>query len=261
MIAKRLRRTSVHLIGMVLLAQACGATEVQEIIQKSVEANQRDFDAEPHYTYKETDRSGASTKTYQVLMIEGSTYNRPIAVNGIPLSPQQSQDEARKLQQVTAQRRAESPADRQKRIAKYQEDRRRDNQMTQQLTLAFTFKLIGEHKISGFDVYVLRATPKPGYQPPNMASQVLPGMNGELWIDEQTYNWVKVTAKVIHEISIEGFLAQVEPGTHFELEKRPVGDGIWMPTHFAMYSIAKVLFFFGHNTQENETFWDYQRIY
>jgi hypothetical protein len=248
-------------MGMFLLAHACGAMDVQQIIQKSVEANQRDFDEEPHYTYKETDRSGASTKTYQVLMLDGSTYNRLMAVDGVPLSPQQNQDEERKLKQVEAQRRAESPSDRHKRIAKYQQDRRRDNEMMQQLTVAFTFKLIGERKVSGFKVYALRATPKPGYQPPNMASQVLPGMNGELWIDQQTYNWVKVTAKVIHPVSIEGFFAEVEPGTHFELEKRPVGGGIWMPTHFAMYSVAKVLFFFGHNTHENETFWDYQRIY
>jgi hypothetical protein len=256
----------MQLIGVLLLVQACGAADVgeanvQDIIQKSVEANQRDFEAEPHYTNKETDRTGTSTKTYQVMMIDGSTYNRLIAVNGLSLSSQQNQDEERKLKAVQAQRRSESPGDRQKRIAKYQQDRRRDNEMMQQLTVAFTFKLIGERKVSGFEVYTLRATPKPGYQPPNMASQVLPGMTGELWIDEKSYNWVKVTAKVIRPVSIQGFLAEVEPGTHFELEKRPVGGGIWMPTHFAMYSVAKVLFFFGHNTQENETFWDYQRIY
>lgn len=261
MTAKRLRYLSAQLMGMFLLAQACRAVDVQEIIQRSVEANQRDFEAEPHYTYKETDRTGNSTKTYQVSMIDGSPYNRLIAVNGLPLTSQANQDEERKLQQVKTQRHAESQSDRQQRIAKYEQDRRRDNAMMQQLTVAFTFKLIGERKLSGFEVYALRATPKPGYQPPNMATHVLPGMNGELWIDENTYQWVKVTAKVIHEVSIEGFLAQVEPGTRFELEKRPVGDGIWMPIHFEMYSVAKVFFFFGHNTHENETYWDYQRIY
>lgn len=261
MIAKWPRRVSVRLLWILVAAQACGAADVREIIQKSVEANQRDFEAAPHYTYKETDRIGNSTKTYQVLMIDGSPYQMLIAQDGHPLSSEQNRAEGRKLQQVKVQRQSESPNERRKRIAGYEQGRRRDNEMMQQLTVAFTFKLIGERKLSGFEVYALRATPKPGYTPPNMDTQVLPGMNGELWIDANTYQWVKVTAKVIREVSIEGFLAEVEPGTHFELEKRPVGNDVWMPSHFSMYSQAKVLFLFSHNSQANQTFWDYQRIY
>jgi hypothetical protein len=261
MIARWLRYLSWQLLWIGLMAPASNAVDVQEIIQKSVQANQRNFQAAPNYTNKETDRTGNSSKTYQVMMIDGTPYNRLIAEDGHPISSQQNMDEERKLEQVKVQRRSESPSDRQKRIAKYEQGRRRDNAMMQQLTVAFTFKLIGQHKLNGFQVYVLRAIPKPGYKPPNMETQVLPGMNGELWIDEKTYNWVKVTARVIHNVSIEGFLAEVEPGTRFELENRPVGDGIWMPSHFSMYSNAKVLFVFSHNSQENQTFSDYKRVH
>ncbi|HEX4810104.1 MAG TPA: hypothetical protein VH325_14290 [Bryobacteraceae bacterium] len=233
---------------------------VEEIIQKSVAANQRDFEAAPKYSYQETDRTGASSKTYQVLMIDGSPYNRLIAENGSPISSVRDQEEQRKLAQATSQRRSESQADREKRIAKYQQERRRDHAMLQQLTVAFDFKLLGQHKSGGFQVYVLRATPKPGYKPPNMETQVLPAMHGELWVDERTFDWVKVTAEVTHPVSIEGFLAEVEPGTRFELEKRPVGDGIWLPSHFAMASNAKVLHLFHHNSEENDTFSDYKRV-
>lgn len=233
---------------------------VEEIIQKSVAANKRDYDAAPMYSYKETDRSGTSSKTYQVLMIDGSPYNRLIAENGHRLSNERDQEEQRKLEQVIAQRRSESPADRAKRIAKYQQDRRRDHSLMQQLTVAFNFKLLGRHKLGGFQVYVLRATPKPGYKPPNTDTQVLPAMHGELWIDEKTFDWVKVTAAVTRPVSIEGFLAEVEPGTRFELEKRPVGGGIWLPTHFAMASYAKVLHLFSRTSEENDTYSDYKRV-
>jgi hypothetical protein len=47
-------------------------------------------------------------------------------------------------------------------------------------------------------------------------------MQGKLWIDKDSFQWVKVEAQVMHPVSIEGFLAKVEPGTHFELEKEPV---------------------------------------
>ena len=85
-------------------------------------------------------------------------------------------------------------------------------------------------------------------------------MQGELWIDQKTYQWVKITAEVIHPVSIEGFLAQVEPGTRFELEKSPVGNGIWQTTHFSMHSNAKILHVFGHASYEEESYSDYQRI-
>jgi hypothetical protein len=71
-----------------------------------------------------------------------------------------------------------------------------------------------------YNVYVLRATPRKGYQPPNMQSQALLGMEGQLWIDKKTFQWVKVTARVIRPVSIEGILAQVEPALILSLRNR-----------------------------------------
>ncbi|MGA8310476.1 MAG: hypothetical protein WB755_10640, partial [Terriglobales bacterium] len=129
----------------------------------------------------------------------------------------------------------------------------------EQLTKAFNFTLEGEQKLGPHEVYVLQATPRPGYLPPNREARVLTGMGGKLWIDKNTYQWVRVEAQVMHPVSIEGFLARVEPGTQFELEKMPVGDGIWLPKHFAMKAHAKVVFLFNHRTQEDDTYWGYQK--
>lgn len=237
----------------------CATVDIQTIIQKSVDANEADFKAVPEYSYRKRERDDQGSKTYQVLMIDGSPYQKLLAVNDKSLSKEQSAKEQQNLEQAKKQRQAESKEQRQQRIAKYEKDRQRDHAMMQQLTKAFEFKLLGQGKLRSFNVYMLRATPRSGYKPPNMETQVLSGMRGELWIDAATYQWVKVTAKVIHPVSIEGFLAQVEPGTQFELEKMPVGDGVWMPKHFAMKSHAKILHLFNHSNQENDTFSDYHK--
>ena len=244
------------------IALAAQKPDVQTIIQKSVEANQRDFEAAPHFNNKERDRDpdGKGSKTYQITMIEGSPYQRLIEVNRKPLSAAQNAEEMKKQQQAAAQRRAESPDQRKKRISDYETGRQRDHAMMEQLTKAFNFQLLGTRKLRGFTVWQLKATPKPGYNPPNMHAQVLTGMQGELWIDQKTYQWVKVTAQVIHPVSIAGFLAQVEPGTRFELEKSPVEGDIWQISHFSMKSQAKVLFVFSHNSQQDSTYFDYQRV-
>ncbi len=230
------------------------------IIERSVEANARDWKAAPDYDNFERDRQpGGGTKTYQVMMISGSPYQRLVAVNGKPLPPEQQAQEQRKLEATIAQRKNESPSDRAERIAKYEKDRKRDHLLMEQLTEAFNFTLTGEQKLNGYDVYVLKATPRPGYRPPNMETQVLPGMQGKLWIDKKTFQWVKVEAQVLHPVSIEGFLAEVEPGTRFELEKMPVADDVWLPSHFSMKAQAKVLFFFSHNSQTDEKYWGYRK--
>lgn len=234
---------------------------VQQIIDKSVAVNEADFKAAVHFDWTETDRTGRSSKTSRVTMIEGTPYYRLIAVNGKPLSPAQEAQQAKKEQQVVAQRRSESPEERQKRIETFEKERRRDNALMEQITKAFTFNMAGLRKVRGYSVYVLKATPRPGYQPPSMETQVLTGMHGELWIEQTTFHWVKVMAQVIHPVSIEGFLAEVEPGTQFELENSPVGDGsTWEASHFAMKSNARIFHLFPRESQEDETYTDYRPI-
>ena len=176
--------------------------DVNQIISNSVLANQRDFKADSAFNYKERDRTPSGSKTYQVTMIYGSPYNRLLAIDGVSLSPQQERQEIQKQQQETDRRKSESPDTRRARIAKYQQGLKRDNNMVDQLTEAFTFKLVGSRTVRGFKVWVLKAMPKPGYQPPNMDSQVLLGMQGEMWIDQKTFQWVHVHATVIHPVSI-----------------------------------------------------------
>lgn len=249
---------------ILLFAVAISATrlsqDVQSIIQQSVEATQRDWRAAPDYDYFQRVRTDGGTKTYDVRMTLGSPYERLTAVNNKPLTASQEAEEQQKLDQEMSQRRSESSEERNHRIAKYIRERQRDHLLVEQLTRAFEFTLEGEQRLGARDVYVLRARPRAGYRPPSMQAEVLTGMQGKLWVDKSTFQWVRVEAEVIHPVTIEGFLAQVEPGTHFELEKAPVDDGIWLPKHFSMRSRSKIVFLIPHKTQEEETYWGYRKM-
>ena len=262
---QRLAKTAIAVFALtVALIPAISAApgvkselSAKEIIARSSRVTQADFEASPKYSHTERDRDGNTDKTYRVKMIDGSPYQELIAVDGEQLSQQQRRQEQNKLHQEIAKRNAESPDIKRQRIANYERDRKRDNTMIQQLTAAFDFELLKKGRIESFDVYILKATPKKGYNPPNMDSEVLPGMQGRLWIDQRTFQWVKVTAQVIHPVSIMGFLAKVQAGTRFELEKRPIGDGIWAPSHFSMHANALILGFFSHKSQQDQVFTDY----
>jgi hypothetical protein len=248
------------LLLAVLSSPSLAQQDADTIIQRSVAANEADWKAAHEYDYVERDRQkGGGTKTSEELLILGSPYERLVAVNGKPLPPEQQGREQQELETTLVERRKESHRQRGERIAKYEKERESDHLLMEQLTKALDFKLVGEQKLGPYEVYVLKATPRPGYEPPNNEAKVLTGMEGKLWIDEKTFQWVKVEATVIRPVSIEGFLAEVEPGTHFELEKAPVTDSIWLPRHFAMKSQAKVLFLFTRKSQADEVYYGYHK--
>ena len=247
-------------VSLFLLSADLGAAAQSQaglIIQRSVEANKLDWDAEPEYKHFERDREDGKDRTYEISLIEGSPYQRLVAVNGKPLSPAEEVREEQRLRQVISRRQHHSPQRRAARIARYEKDRKRDHLLMEQLTEAFNFTLIGEQKLGPYEVYALRATPRPGYRPPNNETKVLTGMQGQLWIEKKSFQWVKIEAEVIRPVSIEGFLARVAPGTRFEFEKMPVSGDIWLPNNFAMIAHAKIMGFISHRTQEDDTYWDY----
>jgi hypothetical protein len=252
-------RAPLVAIAMLAAGAAFAQPDVQTIIQRSLEATKADWNAAPQYSYQETDRKHGKSKTYNIQMIGGSPSRILIAVDGQPLTPDEQKKEQEKQEQTIAKRKAETPEESARRVEDYDKDRKRDHAMMLELTKAFDFKLLGETQLAGREVYSIRATPRPGYQPTNDEGKVLTGMEGRLWIDKATFQWVQVTARVIHPVSIEGFLARVEPGTRFELQKMKVANGVWLPKHFAMHSRAKVLGVWKHITQEDETFSDYRK--
>src|SRR5438270_6961781 len=159
----------------------------EKIIANSVVANQKNYKAATSYNWKERDRTANGSKTSQVTMIDGTPYYRLIAVNGKPLSPEENAKEIKKQEEAAAERAAESPEQRRKRIEKFERERHRDAEMMSQLTKAFTFTLVGQGKLRGFTVWALKATRCKDYQPSSMETGVLTGRRGQLWTDGTTF--------------------------------------------------------------------------
>ena len=218
----------------------------QQMVRLSVASTEADWRAIPHYSYIERDadvKGGATTsKTYQVCMIDGSPYSRLIAIGDEPISPAQEAREDEKLRRVIAKRANESLQERTTRLAAYQKSRQRMFALVQEMAKAFDFRLVGEQKLGNHDVLVLQAAPRPGYQPKSRETKILIGMKGTLWIDKDTYQWIRVEAVAIKPLWMGWFIAQVLPGTRFLLEQTPVENKLWLPEHFRVEVKARVLF-------------------
>jgi hypothetical protein len=261
--ARRTVFLSVTLVVAGTLSLAAPAPNPEQIIRKSVAATKADWAEASKYSYLERDveskhHEARMSKTYRVLIIDGSPYNLVTAINDQPLTREQKTEEQRKLQRVTQKRQDESQRERARRIEKYRRENEHNHEMLQEMVDAFQFKLAGSADVDGHDCWVLDAEPKPGYEPSDHEGRVLKGMKGKLWIDKATDQWVRVQAEVIKPVSFYGFLAKVSPGTQFYLEQEPVSGDIWMPKVFNVSVRANALGFFSENSDENDTYRDYQ---
>jgi hypothetical protein len=234
------------------------ATQTQEIIRRSAQATHADWERASDFDFCERDKTKTGSRTYAVLMIEGSPYNRLVQVNGDDLSSEQEAMEQERLVSTVQRRQHESPGQRAKRVAQYQKERRRDRELLEQLTAAMDFTFAGTELVDSHPVDVFEATPRRGYVPTSMETQVLTAMKGKLWIDQSSFRWVKIQAEVVRPVSIIGFLARVQPGTTFALEESPIVGDMWLPRHFAMQSLAKIAFFFDKSSQADETYFSYK---
>jgi hypothetical protein len=251
------------LLGIVVTAAWAATPSPEQIVQRSVDAIQEDWAQAPKYSYLERDVESkrdnpAMSKTYRVLVLDGSPYNLVTAVNDQPLSVDEKAAEQRKLQREIEKRHNESDRERRRRVAKYDRERQRNHEMLREMVTAFRFYLTGETQVNGHDCWVLSAEPKPDYEPMDHEGHVLKGMRGQLWVDKASYQWVKVHAEVVKPVTFYGFLARVGPGTEFNLEQEPAGNGLWLPKAFDVRVRASALGLFSENSSENDSYRDYQ---
>jgi hypothetical protein len=242
------------------------SVNVASIIKKSVAVNNADWKAQTLYGHRELDvrakidsdgsSRGWQSKAYEVMMIEGSPYERLIGIDNEPLSPDLDQQERLKLNREIKRRQAESMGDRQARIAKYRTQRAEEQMLMQQMVNAFNFRYLGEEQLDGIPCYRLAATPNPNYTPPVEKARVLTGMEGELWISKETYHWVRVRAQVTQPVEFGLFVAKVKPGTNFELDQQRVGD-VWLPKRFTQSVNASIFGLYGYRTKEETDFSGY----
>jgi hypothetical protein len=254
------RMLLISLAGMLAFA---ATPDPQQIIRKSVAVTKSDWSQASQYSYLERDvvkkrHDPSMSKTYRVLMLDGSPYNLVTANDDQPLSPDEKAAEERKLRKEIRKRQDESEHERQRRIAKYEKENERDHDMLREMMDAFEFHLAGEARVDGHECWVLNAEPRPDYEPTDHEGRVLKGMKGQLWIDKASYQWVKVQAEVVKPVSFYGFLAKVGPGTEFYLEQAPVAAGVWMPKAFDVRVHASALGFLNESSDDHETYRDYQ---
>jgi hypothetical protein len=222
-----------------LFVPGLAAQDARDIVRKSVELDQANWLRMKDYTWvaKETTRSldskgkvkSEDIDQWETVVLYGEPHRRMLERNGKPLSDQEKQKEQQKLDKAVAKLETESDAQRERRRAEYEKEREKDRDFLREVVDLYDLKILGDDKIDGRAVWVISATPKPGYQPKRRDAKPLLQIQGKVWIDKAEYQWVRIEAETTGVISYGLFLARMNPGAKLLFEQTRINDEIWLP--------------------------------
>jgi hypothetical protein len=227
---------------LVILASAAtllGQADVREIIRRAVAADELNWRIARNYVHSERanlrylDSEGRvklqEISVHDFMLLDGTPYGRLVARNDRPLSSAEEKKEREKLARSAAERHAETAAKRAQRLAEYVMRPEWQREAWRELPEAFDFRLAAEEVWDGHTLYVIDATPRPGYQPRSRTAKILTRVHAKLWVDKQDYHLVKGEVEVIDTISVGLFLVLVAKGSRASFEETRVNDEVWLP--------------------------------
>lgn len=252
-----------YLLPMLCLAATAAAQDAGDIMRRALAEDTASAAIARNYTYLEHQEvrtlEGGKVKvresnTYDVTLLEGSPYRRQVAHNDQPLSPKDQRKEEERLAKSIADRTHETAEQKQQRIADWHRKEEKQHEPLHEIPDAFFLRLAPDEKIDGHDVYVVDATPKPGYKPKSKTAFFLPKVKGRFWIAKQGYQPVRVEFETLDTIAWGGFVARVAKGTRLRIELTRVNDEVWLPKRILVAGSARILLVKGYTGELDLTY-------
>jgi hypothetical protein len=233
-----------------ILAQSA-RPDPREIVRHAVALDQANWLRMKDYTWiaRETERTldskgnikSESADAWETVILYGEPHRRMLEHDNKPLSPADLSKEQQKLDKAVAKLQQETPQQRERRAADYEKHREKDRDFLREIPDLFDFKLLGDEKIDGHDVWVITATPKPGVQPKRSDAKPLLKVQAKMWIDKAEYQWVRLEAETTATISFGLFIARLNPGAKLIFEQTRVNDELWLPKREIVHGAIRLL--------------------
>lgn len=235
---------------LLCLPALVAAQDATEIMRRALAQDVISTARSRNYTYLEHQetrtRDGSKVKvresnTYDVTLLEGSPYRRLVAHNDKPLDPKEQAKEQERLRKSIEDRRLETDAQKQQRIADWQHKEEKQHEPLHEIPDAFNLKMAPSETIDGQEVYVVDGMPKPGYKPKSKNAFFLPKVKGRFWISKQDFQCVRLEFETLDTISWGGIVARVAKGTKLSVELTHVNNEVWLFKRILLSGSARVM--------------------
>lgn len=126
---------------------------------------------------------------------------------------------------------------------------------------ALQFTLKERTVYQGVPATVITFSPKPNARPSTRQGRTAQKFAGTVWVDEKAAEVMHVEATSIDDISYGlGIVARLAKGTTATVTRKPVGDGLWMPTELTLTGRGRAVLFRRLVVDYAIQWFDYKRL-
>ncbi|MCZ2153754.1 MAG: hypothetical protein LC114_07615 [Bryobacterales bacterium] len=231
-------------------------------LEKAAERRELGYSFRERVVSKELDSADqvkkSTTKIHDVLMIEGSPQRMLLEENGVAVSGPEMAAQQEFLRKVIGIRQRESADERQKRTAAFYKKRAQFRETLEEIADAFLFKFTGEEVRGGHLCYVLKASPRPGYEPRNRTGKVFTKATARLWIDKATGNWVRAEGELAETVNLGWIFVQMEKDARAAAEQRLFPGAGWLMSDLSYRAALRIGLFITHREDFKAEYWGYE---
>jgi hypothetical protein len=178
------------------------------------------------------------TTTKEIAETRDGDVARLLSVNDRPLGPADAQHEEERLDALLS-----DPSRQQHRKRGEEADTRIVLKLLRMLPRAFLYEYAGSGQGPAGKVEKFRFHPNPAFNPPDLETQALTAMTGELWIDAAQERVTRLEGHLQQDTNYGwGVLGKLDKGGWIVLDQTEIGNRQWRIARFQMKMNLRILF-------------------
>jgi hypothetical protein len=212
--------------------------QAQALVERALATEVRSAQDLSHpMRYRLRKSSPRLTSTKEIAETRDGDVARLVAINDHPLSPDGEQREQARLDALLS-----DPARQRHRKQSEESDTGIVLKLLRMLPEAFTYEYAGSGQGSSEAVAKFRFSPNPAFSPPDLETQALTAMSGEIWIDAAQERVTRLEGHLQQDTNYGwGILGKLDKGGWIVLEQAEVGAGLWRIARFQIKMELRIL--------------------
>jgi len=226
-------------LGQPLAATALVPTQAQALVKRALATELRvSQDASHPMRYRLRKSSPRLTSAKEIVETRDGDVARLIAINDRPLSHADEQREQARLDALFS-----DPGRQRHRKQSEEADTGIVLKLLRMLPQAFLYEYAGAGQGPSGKVEKFRFRPNPSFNPPDLETQALTAMTGELWIDASQERVTRLEGHLQQDTTYGwGILGKLDKGGWIVIEQDDIGGRQWRIARFQMKMNLRILF-------------------
>jgi hypothetical protein len=220
-------------------APALAPAQAQALVTRALATELRASQNTSHpMRYRLRKSSPRLTSTKEIIETRDGDVARLVLINDLPLSQADEQKEQARLDALLS-----DPGRQRHRKQSEEADTGIVLKLLRMLPQAFTYEYAGVGTASSGTVEKFRFRPNPGFSPPDLETQALTAMTGELWIDAAQGRVTRLEGHLQQDTDYGwGILGKLDKGGWIVIEQADAGGHQWRIARFQMKISLRILF-------------------